>query len=159
MTTDRLPKVLLNYKPRGYRRHILFKSETGLQPISLKQKKKKKQDFLHAGEAIRWERKRVPVICRTKAKRYRDITKCQIGTVNLISEELSEGVKAFVSTHTQNGYVWCPFASFLFIISLAVLYLHHGILWRYNIKILISVEFPVKSPWYRMYLNTTMRKT
>jgi hypothetical protein len=55
MTTDRLPKVLLNYKPRGYRKHILFKSETGLRPISLKQKKKKKKKkyLLHAGESIR----------------------------------------------------------------------------------------------------------
>jgi hypothetical protein len=52
MATDRLPKVLLNYKPRGYRNigrpmarweDALLKSETGLRPISLKQKKKKKK--------------------------------------------------------------------------------------------------------------------
>jgi hypothetical protein len=52
MTADRLPKVLLNYKPRGYRNVgrpmarwedacILLKSETGLWPVSFKKKKNK----------------------------------------------------------------------------------------------------------------------
>jgi hypothetical protein len=40
MTTVRLPKVLPNYKPRGYQNIGRMKSETGLRPITLKKKKK-----------------------------------------------------------------------------------------------------------------------
>jgi hypothetical protein len=38
-------------------------------------------------------------------QRPREITECQIDIANPISEDLPEGDKAFMSTHTQIGHV------------------------------------------------------
>jgi hypothetical protein len=42
-------------------------------------------------------RREKSVISRAKAERYKDYTYCQADTVNLLSEDISDGVQAFVN--------------------------------------------------------------
>jgi hypothetical protein len=43
-------------------------------------------------------RREKSVISRAKAERYRDYSYCQVDTVNLLGEDISDGVQAFVNT-------------------------------------------------------------
>jgi hypothetical protein len=73
-----------------------------------------KQELLHGDETAGCKRK--SITSRATAKRQRDSTEFQTNTVNLLSEDLYEVVKAFV---LAPKFVFLPI--FLILILLAVL--------------------------------------